>query len=352
MTDARDGAVASEEREDPRTVEAYMAEALYEPERGYYMRPHTTVGRAGDFSTSATLHPALAECILRWAAHLPRPRGGRLSLVEMGGGSGHIAAAILRAAGWWGRRKVDYRVVEISPSLEAVQRERLARRHVRWFRDVSSAVAGLDAPVLFSNEFVDAFPCRQFVRRADAWLERRVAPDAEGRPRLSSGPAAAGAPLPPSAALDPATWPKGTVPDRQIVEVHESYRRWLQTATEGLEGPAHLLTIDYGDTQPPLYVGRLRGALRGYYKHQRFEDEQVFLHPGRMDLTADVNFTDLERWGDALGWRRRAYDIQRDFMIRWMHPSRRRSTHPALRFLLDPDGAGSGFKVLWQERSG
>ena len=40
-----------------------MARALFDPERGYYTRHIKTVGARGDFSTSATLSPALGHAI-------------------------------------------------------------------------------------------------------------------------------------------------------------------------------------------------------------------------------------------------------------------------------------------------
>lgn len=321
-----------------------MADALYAPGRGYYVREGRTVGRSGDFSTSATLHPAFGACILRWAAR--RCPKGRMELVELGAGGGDLAAAILRAAGWWGRRRIDYRIVEISPSLAARQRTRLARRHVQWFRDVEEAVEGFERPLLFSNEFVDAFPCRQFERRDGIWWERHVL--APGRVTRVPADEEVGALA--SSALECERWPGGRVPDGQVVEVHASYARWLGHAAAAVPAGAHLLTIDYGDTMPGLYERRPRGTLRGYFQHQVLEGHDVFKHPGKIDLTSDVNFTDLREWGEAVAWRTRGYEIQRDFLMRHLPPRYWRSSHPALSFLLDPDGAGGAFKVLAQEK--
>jgi SAM-dependent MidA family methyltransferase len=326
-----------------------MARALYAPDSGYYMRPGRRVGRGGDFSTTVTLHPGMARALLAWAWAQRRDGGGRSTLVELGAGSGELAAGILSAAGWRRRRRLDYRIVEISPALEDAQRSLLGRRRVRWFRDVAAALDGVEAPIVFSNEFVDAFPCRQLERRGGRWLERFVAPSRPGRARVVLDE-----PEPPLdaarfSALDPACWPGGRVPEGQRVEVHASYARWLDDVAPRLASGGQLLTIDYGDVLPALYAGRRGGTLRGYLRHQRLEGDQVLAHAGRLDLTADVNFSDLRAWGETAGLVTRCYETQRAFLLRWLPERLRSAPDPALSFVLDPDGAGSAFKVLWQE---
>jgi SAM-dependent MidA family methyltransferase len=64
-----------------------------------------------------------------------------------------------------------------------------------------------------------------------------------------------------------------------------------------------MLTIDYGDTMPALYHRRPQGSLRGYAAHQLLTGTEIYQAPGRCDLTADVNFSDLEVWAQREGWR-------------------------------------------------
>ena len=44
----------------------WMRRALFDPERGYYSHHARTVGRRGDFSTSATTGTALGEAVASW----------------------------------------------------------------------------------------------------------------------------------------------------------------------------------------------------------------------------------------------------------------------------------------------
>jgi SAM-dependent MidA family methyltransferase len=48
--------------------EDWMRVALYDAEMGYYARNIREVGPRGDFSTAATLHPALGEAVAAWAS--------------------------------------------------------------------------------------------------------------------------------------------------------------------------------------------------------------------------------------------------------------------------------------------
>ena len=243
-----------------------MQEALYHPQFGYYARQVQTVGRTGDFSTAATLHPALGEAIAAWAAshRAEVARAGRWHLVELGGGTGELAASVLNSLSWWQRLGLTYHLVEVSEGLRARQQKLLGTTgKVRWHDDVASALAVADGRAhLFSNEFVDAFPCVQLAQAAPGeWREVRVVwPENQDHPHESTaswnGPS-------PSAAADQ------TLPVGQHVEVHLSYRKWLASLPPTWQA-GRLLTIDYGDILPALYHRRPGGTLRAYCRHQRF----------------------------------------------------------------------------------
>jgi SAM-dependent MidA family methyltransferase len=64
-----------------------------------------------------------------------------------------------------------------------------------------------------------------------------------------------------------------------------------------------MLTIDYGaNSAEEIYDRRPGGTMRAYHRQQRIEGGGIYARFGRQDLTSDVNFADLVRWGEALGW--------------------------------------------------
>lgn len=319
----------------------FMQLALYDPDAGYYTAHVARLGRKGDFSTSATLNDSLGHAIASWAkAEAARLRFRRPQLIELGAGDGSLARAVLRRLGWRARFGFRYHIVEISARLRELQRERLQGGRVLWHPDANTAVkaAGGQA-LLFSNEFVDAFPCRRFVRGDHGW--REIFFCYENGTWYERSFDATGLP-------DSSTLNGGTAPLHagQRVEVHESYQRWLIDLGRSLERGS-LLTIDYGGSPREVYQRRPDGTLRAYSHHQHLTGLDVYRRPGYQDITADVNFEDLERWGAAAGLDPVACVTQQQFLLTW---GPQRSRDNVQDFLADPEGAGSAFKVLHQRR--
>lgn len=282
----------------------FMQEALYNPSFGYYTARINTVGRRGDFSTMATLDHSLAAGIAAWIQ-----KQCQRDVIEIGGGTGQLARDILASLGWWKRRSIRYHIVEVSGPLREAQKKLLRGFRVRWHESLPAALeASGGSATLFSNELVDAFPCRVLERVDDDWQELHLRiEDREFRQ-----------------ILQPCTLPDSTVfqhPFRvgQRVEVHESYDRWLQ-AWAPLWKSGSLLTIDYGNTMPALYHRRPQGSLRGYAAHQLLSGAEIYQAPGRCDITADVNFSDLEAWGNDSGWTQISRSNLADFLAPGLSP--------------------------------
>lgn len=279
-------------------------------------------------------------------------------MIEIGPGDGSLAAAVLRQldhARWlrpWSllEPRARLHLVDVDSPLRDRQTVRLARfrRRVRWHCSVANALAATGGRALiWSNELVDAFPAR-VLRWADGdgigrWQELWVETDAGGLREIwlnfDSGSLSESA-----SAVDPGTWPGGRPPDGQRIEVHESFagrlREWVPRWRCG-----SMLTIDYGEEFPAVYHRRPGGTLRAYAHQQRLEGASVYHRMGRQDLTADVNFTDLLTWTQALG----------------LETVRLLSQGEFIGFMAASDGAADtrseavgeaeqAFKVLWQRR--
>ena len=74
----------------------YMDLVLYAPGLGYYSAGAEKFGAAGDFVTAPELGPVFARCLARLASAALRELGGGV-LLEVGGGSGALAADLLLA---------------------------------------------------------------------------------------------------------------------------------------------------------------------------------------------------------------------------------------------------------------
>lgn len=302
-----------------------MASALHDPERGYYARRIREVGRRGDFSTAATLGPALGLAVSRWAADALAATGCR-DLIELGPGGGVLAAAVQSDLPLLRRWRTRIHLVEQSEPLREQQRQRLGDRF-RWHPTLIEALAACrGCACIFSNEFFDAFPVRRFRRTSSGWEESWVLPGEETW-RAIAGP--------PDSSVFGQDFPEG-----QIVEVHESVRDWM-TASLPHWHRGRMLTIDYGSEIAGLYHRRPSGSLRGYFHHQRIEGNECFTRPGQQDLTSDINFTDLLN-GSAPWCDTRRLVSQSEFLADSIDP-----LNAADRAVAEPSGAGGSF-LVWE----
>lgn len=262
------------------TIERFMARALHDPVRGYYARNIRGIGSRGDFTTAPQLSETPAKAIAAWIARTLRETKNR-HVIEIGSGLGTLSEQVLRSLPTLMRLRSRFHLVESSPALATRQRDLLGKKVSHHASILEALEACSGKAVIFSNELVDAFPARVFRKSAATWREVALENAAE-------------------ILLPPATLPPSSVftldfPEGQSVEVHDSYRIWLESWLPSWKH-GKMLTIDYGDSAEHLYRHRPRGTLRAYLLHQRLQGTAVFDNPGLQDITADVNFTDLAAW--------------------------------------------------------
>lgn len=321
----------------PISFERFMELALYHPTHGYYSANIKTVGRTGDFSTTATLSPTLARAIAHWiqeerkSLSLSCP----IHLLELGPGDGSLARGVLAHLPWLIRRQVRLHLIEVSEPLRQQQIQSLQKhlKHANWHHDLKEALTTIpnsSHPLIYSNEFFDAFPVRVFQNDRELFLENKRDTLTEKFCPTS--------PIPPSPVFDH-DWSK-----TQRLEVAESAQHWLQTNLADLR-KASLLSIDYGGSSEEIYHRKPQGTLRGYLFQQLLTGPELFQNPGRCDLTADVNFDDLRVITEDLGFETLSYQPQSEFLT--PHLVEQAS---ADQFLSNPSGAGDAFKVLHQRK--
>jgi SAM-dependent MidA family methyltransferase len=311
----------------PISFEQFMAKALHDPQHGYYARRISGVGRRGDFTTAPMLSDAPAKAIAAWVIRAFRESRCQ-NLIEIGPGEGKLAADVLRHLPWHIRLRTRLHLVETSAPLAEQQRKLLGKR-ATWHQRPQEALSACNGnAIVYSNELVDAFPVRRFQNTVLGWQELAVHFDEKKQAHESLLPPA---PLPDSSAfLD-------RQPLGQWIEVHDSYRRYLDEWLPFWKS-GRMLTIDYGATVENLYHRRPQGSIRAYLLQQRVEGRAIYDNPGRQDITADVNFTDLQNWSRP--WTPdQEVSTFREFL---------QNTGGGL--LADPQGAGDAFLVLDQRR--
>ncbi len=186
-------------------------------------------------------------------------------------------------------------------SLEAVQ----PRERVDFFTTLDAVPKG-EAQLVISNELFDALPFARLVQRGEHLHELWVRQGADGLDWSEH-----------EAPLNYEDYFEGRkigLDDGQFADVSlewEAYyadiARWV---TRGL-----IVTFDYGYPEEQLFHSRVRrfGTAAAYGRQRVTRD--LLANAGEQDLTAHINFTDLQRAGEAAGFSTPFFDRQAKFLL-------------------------------------
>lgn len=340
------------------TFAEFMALCLYHPQYGYYMGPRQRIGKGGDFFTSSSVHPIFGRLVQRQLRQMWQMMGkGPFTIAEQGAGEGHLALDILAAAAEESPefyRHLDYRLVEISPDHRRRQEELLAGHRARVDWCGLGDLAAFEGCFL-SNELVDAFPVHLVEQRGGALQEVHVV-ERDGAFGEELRP-------PSTPALAAHLRSLGVeLAEGNRAEINLVAGRWLDRVA-GLLGRGFVLTIDYGYPAADLFAPfRREGTLMCYFHHTTGTDP--YIRAGCQDITAHVDFTSLQRAGEARGLSMLWFGAQYRFLLalgfvealieaegREPDEARARALRLTLKNLIVPEeGMGETFKVLVQEK--
>ncbi len=335
----------------------FMELALYCPDSGYYEREKDNVGRRGDFITSVSTGELFGELLaFQFAEWLETEAGSRkpeTRIIEAGAHDGKLARDILN---WLQSNRpklfseIEYVIIEPSPRRQEWQRETLGKfPNVRWLSRFSNPTIQRFNGIIFSNELLDAFPVHRY-----GW-------DANGKKWFEWGVAVAGEKFvwakiqnPEFRIQNPELEP--VLPDNYTVEISPAAENWWRAAA-GILARGKLLTIDYGLTDKELFSpARTNGTLRGYFRHHVSDD--ILANVGEQDLTAHVNFSAIQKTGEAAGLKTENFSTQTKFLTKILEKTvakknfgewNARRTRQ-FQTLTHPEHLGRAFRVLVQSR--
>jgi SAM-dependent MidA family methyltransferase len=279
--------------------ETYMDLALYAPGLGYYSAGSAKIGRAGDFVTAPELSDLFSRCVARQCAQaLGKLAHGGGELLELGAGTGRMAAAMLQELATLDALPARYAILEVSADLRSRQQERLAglpaslREKVIWLERLpAQPIEG----VILANEVLDALACRRFMIRGAAGVgELGVAIGESGALVEAMRPACARVAEAVAALVTELPRP---LPDGYRSELCLRVAPWVLALADSLARGLVLL-FDYGLPRGQYYHPERRdGTLRCHFR-QRAHDAAL-IHPGVQDITAWVDFTRVAEAADA-----------------------------------------------------
>jgi NADH dehydrogenase [ubiquinone] 1 alpha subcomplex assembly factor 7 len=326
----------------PMSVATYMGLCLTHPSKGYY-RARDPIGGKGDFITAPEISQMFGELIGFWLVNLWQQMGEpkAFTLLELGPGRGTLMADMLRVAcrapGF--RDALRLTLFETSPNLMAEQQQRLAPYDPKYLQNFD---AFEDGPVLIvANEFFDALPIRQFIRKESGWHERQIGL-IEGKRAFGLSPNPIPATSMPEAVAD--------APLDSVFEVNFASAEVLtRLAKVVAEHGGSILAIDYG-------YGRSQTGetLQGVRNHAYAD---VLDAPGETDLSAHVDFGALANVAQQAGLATQPIATQGEFLTRLgiderstalikANPGSASDIHAARDRLVAADQMGTLFKAF------
>jgi SAM-dependent MidA family methyltransferase len=290
------------------TFARYMDLALYAPGLGYYAAGATKLGPAGDFVTAPEISPLFGAALAVQVAAILDASTTR-EVVELGAGSGRLAADLLKALAARDAVPSRYRILEPSPDLRERQRDTLAREasahlsRVDWLEALPATIDG----VLVANEVLDAMPVHLIARRGARWVERGVVwSAADGAFGWDERPADA-------CLAEVAAARFAATADDYLSEINPAAEALVEDVGRRIIAGAALF-VDYGFPAREYYhPQRSEGTLMCHYRHRAHADP--FAWPGLTDITAHVDFTAMADAGERAGLTVAGFAAQAPFLM-------------------------------------
>jgi SAM-dependent MidA family methyltransferase len=284
----------------------YMAMVLYEPGLGYYAGGGAKFGAAGDFVTAPEISPLFGRTLARQVAQVLAGLPG--DVLELGPGTGRLAADLLAELEALGTLPQRYRLLDLSAELRERQRATLEARvphlmaRVEWLDRLPGRFTG----VVVANEVLDAVPVNLVAWLGDGPVERGVTRAGEAF-EWADRPIASGALEAAAAAIDPP-------PPAPYVSEFGLQARALAATLAGMLEAGVLLFVDYGFGRGEYYhPQRATGTLMCHSRH--FAHDDPFRLPGLQDITAHVDFTAIAEACVDAGAELLGYTTQARFLV-------------------------------------
>lgn len=289
--------------EGPISFHDYMEMCLYYPECGYYTSRTEKIGSNGDFYTTANISSLLGISLGKQFEEMWANMGRKeFTIVEYGAGTGMLCRDIL---GYLKQNalmydRLNYFIIEKSAAMRQKEKTLLSSK-VQWVDSIRD-IAPLTG-CIFSNELLDNFAVHRIVmldRLMEIFVDHQEGFAEMLRPASKE-------------IEDYFSQLNIVLPRGYQSEINLEAKNWLKEISACMK-KGYLITIDYGHPSSKLYQSSRRdGTLLCYHKHQINDDP--YDHIGEQDITAHVNFSALDHWGNNFGLRTCEFTCQANFLL-------------------------------------
>jgi len=162
-------------KNDLFTLDKFIEESLYNKKYGYYMKKNP-FGQDGDFITAPNISILFSEMIAIWVISFWEKLGcpKQFNLIELGAGNGEMMRVLVNTFNKFPQFKNSCKIniLEKSELLKKIQKTNIKDAKVKWLNNLNE-LNNLPG-IYIANEFFDALPIKQFLKKGKKWHERHV----------------------------------------------------------------------------------------------------------------------------------------------------------------------------------
>jgi NADH dehydrogenase [ubiquinone] 1 alpha subcomplex assembly factor 7 len=332
-------------KNDLLSLDKFINECLYNKKFGYYIKKNP-FGKKGDFITAPNISILFSEMIAIWIISfwekLNCPK--QFNLIELGAGNGEMMRDLVNTFNNFPQFKnsCNIKILEKSIPLRKMQKKMITSNKVEWLNNLKELNK---LPSIFiANEFFDALPIKQFVKKNSQWHERYVNFSSQIKPKYLDIPFD-------MKKLEKKLNFKISL-KQKFIEYSPLSLKYLKEISNVIKlRNGGILIIDYGYTEKEM-----KNTLQAVSKHKFTNVLRGF---GSSDITYNLSFELMKKMIKKLGSFFQTTTTQRNFLTKLgilnraellsqkMAFSKKAELYFRIKRLIDKDKMGNLFKVLF-----
>ena len=326
-------------------LDEFIDDSLYNKKFGYYTKKNP-FGIKGDFITAPNISILFSEMIAIWIIsfweYLKCPK--EFNLIELGAGNGEMIKILVNTFRKFPNfnNACNIHILEKSNLLKKLQKKNINNKSVNWLKNLDELKKG---PTIFiANEFFDALPIKQFIKKKNRWYERYI--DFTNSKKLKYV----------DLIFDMKKFEKKikiNISNKQkFIEYSPLGISYLETITNKIRANnGGILIIDYG------YMDKkIKNTLQAVSKHKY---SNVLSNYGTSDITYNLSFHFLDRIIKKFSLFHTCFTNQNNFLRKLgiieraeiisknVSFSKKADIYYRIKRLLDKDQMGDLFKVMF-----
>ena len=319
--------------------------ALYHKKTGYYMKKNP-FGKDGDFITAPNISILFSEMLAIWCIafweHLGCPK--KINIIELGAGNGEMMYQMIKVFERFNkfRESSNYFILEKSQFLKKIQKKKLNSHKITWLNSINKLKNGPN--IFLANEFFDALPIKQFIKKNNKWYEKNIKKNNINKYEF----------------VNVITNIKNLEKkieinlskNQKIIEFSPLTYKYLNIISKKINTfQGGLLIVDYGYLKK-----KMKDSLQSIYKHNF---NNVLDNFGKSDITYNLNFFLLKKIVKKLNLKVAGLTSQRNFLTRLgildraeilaknLQFSKKADIYYRIKRLIDRNFMGELFKVMF-----